>query len=152
MYRTSLPWLGWRGRGGRCSLCLGSELPLLSPQPCPSEVLPALLFWNPLNFSIPPFLFSGRALPNSSSVPSLLGAASANPWSPILSQTIPLWSCRGSSPGGSDLRGSGNFCFWLPSWDEKQETIIMRTKIQFNNISANDHIDTSSMFFTLLKI
>lgn len=96
------PWPGWELVGRevqRQALCLGSELPLLSPQPCPSEVLPVPLFWNQLHFSILPFLFSGRAL----SIPPLsppyqelflptLGAPSSRRQSTLVTQ-------RSSRPG-----------------------------------------------------
>lgn len=79
----------------------GVRTPSAQPTAMPIRGPASSAFLEPIKFFYPTLPILWESFPNSSSVPSLLGAASANPWSPIFSQTIPLWSPRGAQVLGA---------------------------------------------------
>lgn len=149
IYTASEPSLS---TGGHCpggeSLCLESELSLLSP----SEVLP-VHFSGTHKISLSCLSYSLRKL---SQIPPLSSFHWGLPLPTLgdLSQTIPLWSPRGTQVlcgGWLWLKGPGNFCSgYLLGMKEGKVFTIMRTKTQIN-ISVNDHKYTSITSFTLLN-
>lgn len=114
VYRTfwALARMGAGGQGGvEAGSVSGIGTPSAQPTAVPIRDPASSSFLEPVTFFYPILPILWERSPNSSSVSSLLGAVSANPWGPILLQTIHSGHPEELKSWACDLRRPGNFCF-----------------------------------------